>query len=135
MPMIKNILISPDPTYRPPPKLTRVPTWEHPENIDISPEINNDFKENSLFQEGVISETYQKTNKSFFQEPQELECLVNTGNLLQKILTKQADIDKLLKIIKRKVLRDTHFPVTIKNIGRIPDQSMFQGYLSVSSAK
>ena len=31
MPMIKDIPIYPGPTYRPPPKLTRVPTSEGPE--------------------------------------------------------------------------------------------------------
>ena len=59
---------SPDPTCRPPPKLIKIPMSEDPENIDISPEINIDFEENSLFQEGVISETYQRPNKSFFPE-------------------------------------------------------------------
>ena len=68
-PKIKDIPFSPDPTYKPPPKLIRIPTSEGPENIDISPEINIDFEENFLFQEGVISETYQRPNKSFFQEP------------------------------------------------------------------
>ena len=67
--MIKDIPFYPDPTYRPPPKLIRIPASEGPENIDNSPEINIDFKENYLFQEGVISETYQRPNKSFFQEP------------------------------------------------------------------
>ena len=46
------------------------------------------FEENSLFQESVISETYQRLDKSFFQEPQELESLVNTGNLAQRFLPK-----------------------------------------------
>ena len=31
---------------------------------------------------------------SFFQEPQELEGLGNTEKLVQKVLPKQADIDK-----------------------------------------
>ena len=53
-PTIKNTSFYPDPTYRPPPKPTRIPMSEGPENIDISPEINIDFKENSPFQEGVI---------------------------------------------------------------------------------
>ena len=52
----------------------------------------------------------------FFQEPQELEGLVNTGKLIQKFLPKQADIDKILKIIQRKVLKGKHLPVVIKEI-------------------
>ena len=45
-----------------------------------------------------------------------MESLVNTGNLVQKFLPKQVDINKLLKIIQRKVLKGTHLPVTIKEI-------------------
>ena len=84
-PMLKDIPFYPSPTYRPPPKLIRTIS-EGPENIDISPEINIDFKANSLFQEEVISETYQRPHKSFFEEPQELEGLVTTGNLVQIFL-------------------------------------------------
>ena len=70
---------------------------ESSENIDISPELNTKFEENSPFQEGVISETYQRPDKSFSQEPQELESLVNTGRPVKKSLPKQADIDKIFK--------------------------------------
>ena len=38
------------------------------------------------------------------------------GNLIQKFLPKQSDIDKILKVIPRKVLKGTHFPVEIKEI-------------------
>ena len=61
-------------------------------------------------------ERYQRSDKSFFQEPQELESLINTGRLVQKLLSKQADIDKTLKVIQRKVLKGAHLPVTIKEI-------------------
>ena len=86
-PVIKDIPFYPDPTYRPPPKPVRIPISEGPENIDISPEINIGFKKNSPFQ-GVISKAYQRPDKSFFHEHQELEGLVNTGNLVQKFFTK-----------------------------------------------
>ena len=48
---------------------------------DISPNINFDFKENSPFQEGVMSEMYQRPDKTFFQEPKELGDLINIGKL------------------------------------------------------
>ena len=64
--IIKDIHFYPDPTYRSPPKPVRIPTSESPENIDISPELNIDFEENSSFQ-GVISETYQRPDKYFFK--------------------------------------------------------------------
>ena len=53
-------------------------------NIDV------DFKENALHQEGIISELYQRSDKTYFQEPKNVESLVNTSNLVQKILPKQA---------------------------------------------
>ena len=56
---------------------------------DINPNINFDFKENSPFQEGVISETFQRPDKSFFQEPKELGDLIDSGKLVQKFLPKQ----------------------------------------------
>ena len=42
--------------------------------------------------------------------------LVNTTRLVQKYLPRQKDIDKILDIIKRKVLKGTHLPLTIKEI-------------------
>ena len=38
------------------------------------------------------------------------------GNLIQKFLPKQADIDKILKVIQRKVLKGTHLLAEIKEI-------------------
>ena len=75
-----------------------------------------DFKDNSPYQEGVISELYQRPDRSYFQEPPELGSLVSTSMLMQKSLPKQADIDKILNIIQRKVLKGTHLPVTVKEI-------------------
>ena len=69
-----------------------------------------------MYQEGIITETYQRPDKSYFQEPRELENLVNTGRLVQKFLLKQADIGKVLKIIQRKILKGMHLPVTVKEI-------------------
>ena len=113
----REILRYQDPIYRLPPNSTEIPMPEVPRNLsDLDPENNTDFKENSPFQEGVISETYQRPDKSYFQEPQELDSLINKGKLVQKFLLKQADIDKILKIIKKKVLKGTHLPVTVKKI-------------------
>ena len=56
-----------------------------------------DFEEISPYLEGVISETYQRPDKSYFQEPPELQGLVSTGKLVQNVLSKQSDIDKICK--------------------------------------
>ena len=80
----------------------------------MSPRIDLEFEENPLYQEGIISEMCQRPDKSYFQEPQKIRNLVNTGRLVQKFLLKQADIDKILKIIQQKILKGTHLPVTKK---------------------
>ena len=82
---------------------------------DINPNINFGFKENSPFQ-GVMSKTFQRLDKSFFQEPKELGDLINKGNLIHKYLPKQTDIDKILDVIQRNVLKGTHLPVEIREI-------------------
>ena len=63
-----------------------------------------------------MSKTFQQPDKSFFPEPKELGDLINKGNLIHKFLPKQADIDKILKVIQRKVLKGTHLLVEIRDI-------------------
>ena len=83
---------------------------------EINPNINFDFEENSPFQEGIMSETFQRLDKSFFQNPKELGDLINKENLVHKFLPKQTDIGKILDVIQRKVLKGTHLPVEVKEI-------------------
>ena len=82
--------------------------------MDLDPEINRVFEENSQCQEGVISEIYQRSDKSQLVEPPELTDLLDTDKIVQKYLLKQTDKDKILKVIQRNVLKGTHLPVTIK---------------------
>ena len=107
----------PDPIYRPP---QRPPESLWPQNSEDKAytitKIDIELKENSLYQEGIISKAYQRPDKSYCQEPKELESLVSTSRLVQKILPKQADIDKILKLIQWNVLKGTHSPIMIKDI-------------------
>ena len=99
---------------------------------NFNSDINLDFKENSPYQEGVISVTFQRPDKSFFQDPNKLDNLINMGNLIQKFLLKQADIDKIFKVVQRKVLKGTHLPAEIKEIqARYLNSPHFKKYLSV----
>ena len=59
---------------------------------------------------------YVSSDQSYIEEPQELADLVDTSKLVQKYLPKHTDIDKILDIIKRKVLKGTYLPLTIKEI-------------------
>ena len=82
--------------------------------LDLDMDRNSDFEENLPYQEGIISETYERLDKSYIQEPSELKGLIDTTKLVQKFLLNKTDIDKSLDIIKRKVLKGTHLPITIK---------------------
>ena len=78
-----------DPIYRLPP---RPPENLQPESLEnksvTKPIIDIEFEENSLHQEGITSEFYQRPNKSYLQQPKGLENLVNTGNFSAKIFAK-----------------------------------------------
>ena len=118
----------PDPIYRPPPRPPDNLRPNHPESeSDTKPKIDIEFEQNSPHQEGIISEFYQRPDKSYFQEPKDLESLVNTCNLVQTCLPKQPDIDKILKLIQKKVLKGMHLSIMVKEIQA--------GYLSSSYFK
>ena len=63
-----------------------------------------------------MPETFQRPDKSFFQDPKELGDLINKGNFVHKYLPKQMDIDKILQVIQRKVLKCTHLPMEVIEI-------------------
>ena len=86
------------------------------DSLDLDMDRNIDFEENCPYQEGIILEMYERPDQSYIQEPTELRDLVDTTKLVQNFLPKQMDIDKILDIIRRKVLRGTHLPLTIKEI-------------------
>ena len=75
-PLLSDVPFHSGPTYRSLPKPIRsnMPRSQESsqsshssENTNINTGINLDFEENSPFQEGVISEAYQRPNKLFFQ--------------------------------------------------------------------
>ena len=78
------------------------PIKQNIQDINHNPNINLEFEENSPFQEGIMSETFQRPDKLFFQNPKELGDLINKENLVHKFLPKQTDIDKIQKEFKGK---------------------------------
>ena len=90
-PFIPDVAFHPGSVYRPPPKpikqnMMHVLSSQSSSVKNINPNINFDFEENSPFQEGIMSETFQRPDRSFFQEPQDLGNLVNKGNFVHKCL-------------------------------------------------
>ena len=103
-PLVPDVPFHPGPVYRPLPKPIKQDV-SHPQSSQGSSNIENInpnfyFEENSPFQEGVMSETFQRPDKSFFQEPEELGNLISKGNLIHRYLPKQTDIDKILEVIQ-----------------------------------
>ena len=110
--LIPPIVMPPSARLPPkPPKIDNATT-----SPNLGPDPNMDIEENSPYQEGIITETYVVPDQSYLEQPQELIKLVNTSKVVQWYLLQQADIDKILNIIKRKVLKGMHLPLTIKEI-------------------
>ena len=66
------------PPVRPPPK--------PPDNLLKKQEVESskiEIEENLPFQESIISEVYERPDKSYFQEPVELKDLIDTNNIVQ----------------------------------------------------
>ena len=73
----------PDPLMKPPSRLPDTKTQNNRQiNMYLDLEINKNFEENLPYQEGIISEIYQRTDKSQLVEPPELADLVNTNNIV-----------------------------------------------------
>ena len=99
------------PPLRPPPK--------PPDNVSkkqVAESSKIEIEENLPFQESRISEVNERPDKLYFQEPIELKDLIDTNNIVQQLLPKQTDIDKILEVIRKKVLKGTHLPLMIKEI-------------------
>ena len=112
-PFMPDVPFHLDPLLRPSKQQT---IKQNAQEINPNPNINFDFEENSPYQEGIMLETFQRPDKSFFQNPKELGDLINKENLVHNFLAKQTDVDKVLEANQRKVLKDTHLPVEVKEI-------------------
>ena len=57
-----------------------------PDSLSKKQEVESskiEIEVNSPFQESIISETYERPEKSYFQEPIELKDLIDTNNIVQ----------------------------------------------------
>ena len=63
----REIPVYADSIYRPAPKPTEIPLQEFPrKHTDLDTDIGTNFEENSPYTEGVISEMYQRPDRSYF---------------------------------------------------------------------
>ena len=86
-PFMPDVLLHPDP-------LLKIPKQQNTQEISHNLNINLDFKENSPFQEGIMYETFQRLDKSFFQNPKDLGDIINKANLIQKFLPNKQTLTK-----------------------------------------
>ena len=78
IPRCEMLLLYLVPQNRPPPK--------PPDNLSKKQEVESskiEIEENLPFQESIISEVYERPDKSYFQEPIELKDLIDTNNIIQ----------------------------------------------------
>ena len=80
-----------DPYTRPPSRPPDVtdPLDSQKDLSDNDLDRNVDIEENFPFQEGIVSEIYERLDMSYVQEPQEFKDLIDTTKLIQKFLPKQ----------------------------------------------
>ena len=68
-PLTADVPFHPSPVYRPPPKPIRHDVSNQqgsqslPGTEDINPNVNLDFQENTPFQEGFMSKTFQRPDR------------------------------------------------------------------------
>ena len=105
-PFAPDVPLHPDPLLKP-------STQQNTNKISYNPNINLDFEENSAFHEGIMSKTFQRPDKSFFQNPKELREVINKENLIHNFLPRQADIDKIDTKIQNRLPRSK---AAIKNL-------------------
>ena len=106
--MLPPIVVPPN--HRQPPKPPNIgQTNPHQE-----PDPRMDIEENLPHQEGIITKGYVGPDQSYLEQPQELIKLVNTSKFVQRHLLWQADINKILNVIKIKVLKGTHLPLKLR---------------------
>ena len=111
------------PPPRPPDVTNSIDSWKDLLETDL--DRNVDIEENSPFQDGIISETYERPDKSYVQEPYELKDLIDTTKLLQTFLPMQTDIDRILDIIKKGSKGYTPTPHHQRDPNRLSKQSLF----------
>ena len=77
-PPYHNMYARPPP--RPPGVINLIDSWKDLLETDL--DRNVDIEENSPFQEDIISETYERPDKSYIQEPYELKDRIDTTKLV-----------------------------------------------------
>ena len=86
------------PPPRPPGVSNSIGNWK--DLLDTDKDLYLDTEENLPCQEGITSETYERPERSYVQEPYKLKDLIDSTKLVKKFLPRQMVIDKILDCYK-----------------------------------
>ena len=131
--LINNTPFMPDVSFHPGLLLRNPKQQPIKQNIqEINPKINFDFEENSPFQEGIMLETFQRPDKSYFQNPKELGDLINKENLVHKSPEKETTVLAVQEMCADKIITLYHKSLfaghqgVIKTYLTISDKFLYQ---------
>ena len=65
---------------------------------------------------GDVYESHTRPHNELYLRPAPLVHKVTDDNILRKHIPKQEEINRMLELIKRKVLRDYHLPVDARTL-------------------
>ena len=108
-PLMLDVILHPDP-------LLKSPKQQNTHETSHNPNVNLDFEKIHHFRKVSCLRHSKDWTSNFFPNPKDLRDLINKENSIHKALPKQTDIDKILEVIQRKVLKGTHLPVEVKEI-------------------
>ena len=120
-PSLQNPVDINRPTIPPPPvpiqPQPRIPTRERFENLDQM-DLNLDplMDIQSPYDDALVEIQYRRPTPDDFKIPNILDKEVDSSTIMAKHLPKQVDVDKVRKQIERKVLRQTHLPIAIRDL-------------------
>ena len=93
--------------FDPPQVVSQQPEINQPENIDLEfleGQVEHDIEMDSPYQEGIIEQQHKRPAEKHYKDRPEFKRHVNTSKVINKLSPKQTDLNKILKLIERKIL-------------------------------
>ena len=115
-PFIPDVPFHPDPLLRPKQPIKQNITHKQNSQNDqnISPILILISRKTHHFKKASCQRHFKVWTNHSLKNPKELGDLIDKEMFIHKYLPKQTDINKILEVIQRKVLRGTHLPMEIK---------------------
>ena len=107
------------------PQTAHVPPFMRPTPVQFKPKTVAEIDAaqydplmdtDSPFDDALVEIEYRRPDNNDFKIPPSLEKQIEQGRLARDDLPKQIDIDRVMRRINRKVLRQTHLPLTLRDL-------------------